>query len=190
MQIGATHSGSTNATGSALPTVTLVLGGARSGKSRWALQHASHYERPVYLATAEPGDDEMRERIRHHQQERGSEWRTVEEPLEIDRVLTDGNLNAGVVLVDCLTLWLSNVVTQLGSDRYTERRDALLEALAKPAQPVVLVSNEVGMGIVPASELGREFRDLAGWLNQDMARVADKVVLVVAGLSLALKDSR
>jgi adenosylcobinamide kinase/adenosylcobinamide-phosphate guanylyltransferase len=166
----------------------LVLGGARSGKSRWAQRFVSqHYKRPLYLATAEAGDDEMRERIRHHREARGPEWQTVEEPLDIAGVLTDTAMDAGAVLVDCLTLWLTNVMLKLGGEQFASRRDALVAALSAPARPVVLVSNEVGMGLVPESALGREFRDLAGWLNQAVADVADLVVFVVAGQPLAIK---
>lgn len=172
------------------PTVTFFLGGARSGKSRLALHHAaSNYDRPLYLATCEPGDPEMRARVRRHQEERGARWQTVEEPLSVESVLLDPDLDADVVLLDCLTLWLTNVMLKLGAEQFEPRRDSLLAALRQPARPVVMVSNEVGMGIVPDSPLGREFRDLAGWLNQEVAKVADHVLFVVAGLPLVLKGS-
>ena len=168
-----------------LQRLTFVLGGARSGKSRFAQELAERREHRVYLATAQARDDEMTARIEIHKSDRGPEWQTVEEPLDISAVLrqtVDGHVS---VLVDCLTIWLSNVMLQ-GMDIDGEI-DRLMDTLAGLAGPVILVSNEVGQGIVPASEMGREFRDHQGRLNQRMAALADEVWWVVAGLPQKLK---
>ena len=166
----------------ALPPVTLVLGGAGSGKSLYA--EGLIADGGVYLATAEARDAEMAERIRRHRERRGGAWETVEEPLDVAAALA--RLEGGrPLLVECLTLWLSNVL-EAGRDAQTEGR-SLVGAVADVTAPVVLVANEVGLGIVPDNALARTFRDAAGRLNQDMARLADRVVLVAAGLPLVLK---
>jgi adenosylcobinamide kinase/adenosylcobinamide-phosphate guanylyltransferase len=170
-----------------LPNVTLVLGGARSGKS-------AHAERlieaaaggGIYLATAEAGDDEMARRIRTHRARRGPSWTTVEEPLELAAALARHAAAGRPVLVDCLTLWLSNLMAA-GRDVARERGE-LVAALAAVPGPVVLVSNEVGLGLVPETPLGRAFRDEAGRLNQAVAAVAERVIFVAAGIPLALKE--
>lgn len=176
---------------SILPAITLVLGGARSGKSAYgeALVEtaAGSGGHPLYLATAEAGDDEMAARIRHHRARRGERWDTMEEPLELVGALRRSAAPGRPVLVDCLTLWLSNV---MAADRDA---DAEIQALARGIPDlqgiVVFVSNEVGMGMVPPTALGRAFRDLAGRLNQRMAAAADRVVFVAAGLPLTLKET-
>lgn len=171
-------------------TRLLVLGGARSGKSRYAMQRgARRWKRPLYLATAEVKDEEMARRVEAHRKARGSRWWCVEEPLDIAGVLINGTADADGILVDCMTLWLSNVLLKEGPDAYASRRQALLDAVRSIQRNLILVSNEVGMGIVPEQELGRTFRDQAGWLNQDLAASMDTVVLVVAGLPLALKGT-
>jgi adenosylcobinamide kinase/adenosylcobinamide-phosphate guanylyltransferase len=139
------------------------------------------------LATAEVRDDEMAERVRCHQASRGPEWRLIEEPLDIDKVLQSNTGHADVALIDCVTVWLSNILLQKGPDVVNAYQDRLLEALSQRRQAVILVSNEVGAGIVPEYPLGREFRDLAGSLNQKLAALADKVVMTVAGIPLCIK---
>ncbi len=171
--------------------VVLVLGGACSGKSGWARRYVENrYRKPVFLATARAGDAEMEERIARHRRERGPKWSLVEEPLEIAAVLSDPRRRPGAdaVLVDCLTMWLTNIILAEGETAVERRTGELLMLLRKPFCPVVLVANEVGMGIVPEHELGRRFRDAAGRLNQRVAAVARRVVLVVAGLALDLKN--
>ena len=165
---------------------TLVLGGARSGKSQFAekLAHGSGLTR-IYLATATAGDDEMRERIAHHRNQRGDEWRTVEEPLALTDTLARESSVERVVLVDCLTLWLSNLM-HAGRDPAQETQK-LADWLRATSHPVLLVSNEVGLGIVPDNALARRFRDLAGILHQRLAEKADRVVFVAAGLPMNLK---
>ena len=173
------------------PEIILVLGGARSGKSRYAQSLAEkRWSRPLYLATAEILDAEMTDRVARHRRDRGDRWQTVEEPLEVPRLLTAGAGEADGILVDCLTLWLTNVLLKEGEAAIAPRRQALVEALQHPRQDVILVSNEVGLGIVPDSELGRVFRDQAGWLNQAVAAAADTVVFVAAGLPLMLKGKK
>lgn len=169
----------------------LILGGARSGKSRYAVKLAeSKWRRPLYVATAEASDSEMAERIAAHKKARGKRWACVEEPLEIARVINrSGRLfpSRDVLLIDCLTLWLNNVLFKNGLKSFKRRKTDLLKAVRNSRRSLIMVSNEVGLGIVPAGESGRQFRDLAGWLNQDLASAADTVVLVAAGLPLVLK---
>ncbi|MBV1728420.1 MAG: bifunctional adenosylcobinamide kinase/adenosylcobinamide-phosphate guanylyltransferase [Candidatus Desulforudis sp.] len=171
------------------PEVMLVLGGTRSGKSDWALRYVEgRYRAPLYLATAEARDAEMAERIARHRRERGPGWGLVEEPREIVPILArGGRREADAVLVDCLTMWLTNILLTEGGPAADRGIDELCTALREPGCPLVLVSNEVGMGIVPDSTLGREFRDLAGMLNQRVAALSDRVVFVAAGLPLVLK---
>ena len=166
-------------------SVSLVLGGARSGKSRYAEGLlSSHAGKRIYLATAEAGDAEMRTRIEDHRRRRGAGWRTVEAPLDIAPIIAGAGDHA--VLLDCLTLWLANLMSA-GRDIGKAERE-LWSALGDVRAPVVLVSNEVGLGIVPDNALAREFRDHAGRLNQAMAALADRVFFLAAGLPLTLKD--
>ena len=169
-----------------LAAVTLVLGGARSGKSAWAEARAvASGLSPVYLATGEAGDDEMAERIAHHRARRGARWATVEEPLELATALADWSRPDRVVLIDCLTLWLANLMdAERDPEAEAERLVATLAILRGPA---LLVSNEVGLGIVPDNPLARAFRDAAGRLNQRVAAAAQHVVFLAAGLPLTLK---
>ena len=170
-----------------LPPVTLVLGGARSGKSRYAERLVTAQPGPrIYLATATAGDAEMAERIRHHREQRGSGWTTVEEPLALAERLREVACPDGAVLVDCLTLWLSNLMG--GNHDVDAAGAALVDVLPKLAGPVVFVSNEVGLGIVPENALARRFRDAAGRLNQTIAGNAQAVVFIAAGLPLFLKQ--
>lgn len=169
-------------------TVVLVLGGARSGKSRYALRLAEKwFRKPLYLAAAEALDSEMAERIEFHKKTRGKQWSCAEEPLDIVRVLNEPPPERDGILLDCITIWLSNVLIKEGEEAFQKRTKELLTALREVDLGIILVSNEVGMGIVPETELGRKFRDLAGRLNQELAEEADTVVLVTAGLPMALK---
>lgn len=177
--------------GRILPRVTLVLGGARSGKSRHAerlIESAlggAFYEGATYLATAEALDAEMAARVAKHRARRGDSWTTVEEPLDLIGALTGHADPKRPILVDCLTLWLSNLMGAGGDiDAQTAALAARLQDLGGP---VVLVSNEVGLGIVPDNELARAFRDHAGRLNQAVAQAADHVLFVAAGLPMTLK---
>ena len=175
-----------------LPPVSLVLGGARSGKSTYAEKmatgslHGGAPQAAVYIATAQAGDVEMATRIVAHRTRRGANWRTFEEPVKLDEALMAAAEQGRPVLVDCLTLWLSNVM--LGGGDVDEATDDLVRTLDELAVPVVFVSNEVGLGIVPETPLGRAFRDAQGRLNMRLAARADRVVLMTAGLPLTLKD--
>jgi adenosylcobinamide kinase/adenosylcobinamide-phosphate guanylyltransferase len=169
-----------------LPPVTLVLGGARSGKSRYAEGLVeSQPGACLYLATAEPGDAEMAGRIAHHRARRGARWQTLEEPLDLTGALAGLARRDGAVLVDCLTLWLSNL---LGAGRDPAEAGArLIESLPALAGPVVFVSNEVGLGIHPLNALARRFVDEAGRLHQNLAGAAQRVVFLTAGLPFEMK---
>ena len=172
-------------------TVTLVLGGARSGKSRWAQELAGKAERVAYLATAQACDAEMTAKIRRHQEDRPQHWQTFEEPLELARVITDHSAEFDLLLVDCLTVFVSNLLYAAEADPASmePRIERLLEALRTAPTSIVLVSNEVGSGVVPPYPLGRKYRDALGELNQRVAAIADNVVLLVAGVPLALKGN-
>ena len=166
--------------------IVLVGGGSRSGKSRFALDYARKCGEPrVYIATAEALDDEMRSRARAHRAEREGEFETIEEPLELEQAILNGTRRCRAVVVDCLTLWLSNLMHS-ARDIDTESGRFLRAAMEAPAT-VLLVTNEVGCGIVPESELGRRFRDEAGRLNQRAAAAAAEVYWMAFGLSLRLK---
>jgi adenosylcobinamide kinase/adenosylcobinamide-phosphate guanylyltransferase len=165
---------------------TLVLGGARSGKSAFAEQLIGDSGLlRIYLATATAGDDEMRSRIAHHRVQRGGGWTTVEEPLALVDTLTREATDGRAVLVDCLTLWLSNLMLAERDPEMEARR--LAQFLGAAKHPVVLVSNEVGLGLVPETRLGRSFRDAQGRLNQIVAATVPNVVFIAAGLPLWLK---
>lgn len=169
--------------------ITLVLGGARSGKSRFAERLVASVPGPrVYIATAEVWDGEMAERVARHKQDRGPGWTTVEEPLDLPGALRRHAAAGASVLVDCLTLWLSNLM--MADADVSARSAQLLEALAAVEGRVVLVSNEVGLGIVPDNALARRFRDHAGRLHQDVAALAGRVVFVAAGLPMVLKGEK
>jgi len=167
--------------------MTLVLGGARSGKSRYAETVAMASPPPwTYVATAEPFDDEMAARIGEHRSRRGAQWQTIEAPVDLAGAL-GGAPTSATILVDCLTLWLSNLML---ADRNIDAEIQRLErAMAARNAPMVLVSNEVGSGIVPDNAQARRFRDLQGRLNQRIAARADRVVLVVAGLPMFVKGN-
>ncbi len=178
--------------------VTLVLGGARSGKSRYAEskvvaeQENGRFARRHYVATAIPFDDEMKARIQHHQQQRDSEWIEHEQSEKLAQLLESFN-DKDIILVDCLTVWLNNIIYNNGitisEASLKENIDQLVKTLANTEAMIVLVSNEVGLGVIPMGKETRMFVDHAGWMNQKIAAVADHVVLVTAGLPLALKGN-
>jgi adenosylcobinamide kinase / adenosylcobinamide-phosphate guanylyltransferase len=165
------------------PKLSLVLGGARSGKSRLAEELAAASGQPrTYIATAQAWDDEMRARIAQHVTDRGRGWKTIEAPLDLAGAITAAR---GVILVDCATLWLTNQM--LAEADLAQLTAALLKTLSTSEHPVIIVSNEVGWGIVPDNALARRFRDAQGILNQRLAAQADLVVTVIAGLPMVLK---
>lgn len=170
-----------------LPPLTLVIGGARSGKSAFAERLITDSSRPRrYIATAEAWDDEMRDRIARHREDRGQAWTTVEAPLDLAAALSEVPQDEAV-LIDCATLWLTNHL--LADHDLAAETSGLLAALAACPAPVVMVSNETGWGIVPENALARRFRDEQGRLNQRLATRAGLVVTVIAGLPLVLKGS-
>lgn len=174
--------------------LTFIIGGAKSGKSSFALREASRIEgSKAYIATAEALDEEMKERIENHRIERGSEWETFEEPLSISEVLLKIKAHNSAVLLDCLTIWLSNILLKAeiagpGHESPEESIRKFTDTL-KQLQDLKLfiVSNEVGAGIVPENKLARRFRDLAGTLNQNVAEIADDVYMVTAGIPVKIK---
>ena len=169
--------------------VIFITGGCRSGKSRYALDYANrHFSKKLYLATCEVLDQEMAQRVENHKKMRGPEWQTVEEPLEVVEKVRRYGDEAEVVLLDCITLWLSNLLLKWDDDsKVTGEVDRLIETLKKSQASFLIVSNEVGMGIVPADPLSRRFRDLSGTANQRIAKVADTLILMVSGLPIFLK---
>ncbi len=177
--------------------LAFVIGGARSGKSSFALKEAARVkDRKVYIATAEAIDEEMKERIRKHKDERGSEWDTHEEPIKLSEVIAGLADRYKVILIDCLTIWLSNILLrtqveeteqELPEESIGKLIDGLSNLITINGLNIIIVSNEVGMGIVPDNALARRFRDLAGMLNQKIAEIADEVFLVTAGIPLKIK---
>lgn len=171
---------------------TLIIGGARSGKSSHALKLARVY-RPArfYIATARAGDKEMRERILNHQKERGSDFRTIEEQYELKKVFRGLPGENRVVVVDCLTLWVTNLlISERSEEKIREIIGELLEMKAMVKAPVIWVSNEVGQGIVPNDPLSRRYQDLLGWTNQRFAGVSNRVIQMVAGIPVLIKSSK
>ncbi|MDH4028911.1 MAG: bifunctional adenosylcobinamide kinase/adenosylcobinamide-phosphate guanylyltransferase [Nitrospirota bacterium] len=174
--------------------VTFIIGGARSGKSSFALQKASEISgRKAFIATAEAFDDEMKARIESHMAERGGEWDTYEEAIKVARVVNEVKNRYSVAVLDCLTIWLSNLLIRTEAE--AQKDQTIKETLRSFTGSIkdlgdlrlFIVSNEVGMGIVPENRLARQFRDLAGRLNQDMAQLADEVYMVTAGIPIKIK---
>ncbi len=174
-----------------MPTLTLMTGGARSGKSAHAISLATARAtaaRPYFVATAEGLDDEMRARIAHHQATRPPEFVTVEAPLDLEAAIAALESRADVAVIDCLTLWVSNLMgAGLDDATILSRADRLAVALRRASFDFVVVTDEVGWGIVPDHPIARRFRDLLGWTNQKVAQVADEVLLMAAGYPLRLK---
>ncbi|MHB8741566.1 MAG: bifunctional adenosylcobinamide kinase/adenosylcobinamide-phosphate guanylyltransferase [Sulfuricaulis sp.] len=167
---------------------TLILGGIRSGKSRWAESLAQQSGLPVcYIATAKAGDDEMRRRIESHRAHRPAAWSVIEEPLALASVLQNNSASGRCVVVDCLTLWLTNLLTASNEAQFTHERDALVRSLPTLPGTIILVSNETGLGVIPLGELTRRFVDEAGHLHQTLAQACDCVVLTIASLPIYLK---
>jgi adenosylcobinamide kinase/adenosylcobinamide-phosphate guanylyltransferase len=165
----------------------LILGGARSGKSALAERLAQAFDDVVYIATAQPGDAEMAQRIAEHRARRPAHWRSVEQPIALAASLAEHARDGRCLLVDCLTLWLSNLLLSDDAQALARERAALLAVLPRLPGELLLVSNEVGQGVVPLGELSRRFVDQAGWLHQALASQCQRVIWVTAGLPLALK---
>jgi adenosylcobinamide kinase/adenosylcobinamide-phosphate guanylyltransferase len=168
--------------------IVLITGGARSGKSDYAETRAAALGgRRVYIATAEARDEEMSRRIAEHRKRRGTEWTTIEEPIELAEALLAQCGKTDCALVDCLTLWISNLLLQRDEPYARKKFQELRGALSRVDFHVLLVTNEVGSGIVPDNPLARQFRDLVGWTNQQIASFADEVVVTVAGIPMIVK---
>ena len=167
----------------------LITGGCRSGKSRFALDYSNqHFSRKLYLATSEVLDEEMARRVENHKKARGPEWQTIEEPIDVIDKIRQYQDKVEVILLDCITLWLSNLMMKGDSDsKIMDEISGLIDTVKRSPISSILVSNEVGLGIVPADPLGRRFRDLAGMANQRIAEVSDTVVFMVSGIPLFLK---
>jgi adenosylcobinamide kinase/adenosylcobinamide-phosphate guanylyltransferase len=173
--------------------LTLITGPARSGKTRLAVQWATSFPDPrAYIATAQNRDAEMADRIHRHQAERGSAFLTYEEPLALCALLEKLSWSSSIVIVDCLTLWISNVLGDRGekTEAFRQSQEDLLAVLKLLETPVILIGNEVGWGIVPDNPLARTFRDLSGRLQQEIAQQADQVILMVAGIPMIVKGNR
>lgn len=167
---------------------TLVIGGARSGKSQYCVEWIkAHYKMPCLVVTAEAADEEMAQRIQKHKETRPKHWHVIEEPIHLPACLQGIGDGWDVVLVDCLTLWVSNLLLRFGAAKVLEHIQALVPVLKDFQRDLFLVTNEVGLGIVPENQISRLFRDLAGILNQTLSSVCDSVVFVVAGIPMRLK---
>jgi adenosylcobinamide kinase/adenosylcobinamide-phosphate guanylyltransferase len=166
-----------------------ITGGCRSGKSRYALHYANQYfSKKLYLATCEVLDEEMAQRIENHKKVRGPEWQTIEEPVEIVNKIREYGGHGEVILIDCLTLWLYNLLMRWDNDlRIIDEMENLIDIIKQTPTSIILVSNEVGMGIVPADPLSRRYRDLLGTINQRIAEVLDTVIFMVSGIPIFLK---
>ena len=172
---------------------SLVLGGCRSGKSSFAKQAADTMamDKKIYLATCVPTDREMKERVKRHEDDRGPDWSTIEEPIRIHETIDRACTQAKVILVDCLTLWVSNLLFREADEAgIMAAVDLLVGALNRSTCPIILVSNEVGYGIVPENSLARQFRDMAGLVNQRVARAVDEVVVSMAGIPVQIKPNQ
>lgn len=168
--------------------VVFLTGGARSGKSSFALKRAEGYTKKFFLATAETFDEEMALRVKKHREERGDEFHTIEEPLHLDKALWRMPENTEVVIVDCLTVWAGNLLYKLGDETVIMSHvDRLLDILQNPPCNIILVTNEVGMGIVPENAMARGFRDIAGMINQKVAGVSTEAWFLCSGIPMRLK---
>jgi adenosylcobinamide kinase / adenosylcobinamide-phosphate guanylyltransferase len=167
----------------------LILGGARSGKSRFAEEGARHFNNVLYIATGQANDKEMQRRIELHQKDRPSHWGLVEEPLELAKIINEISPEVDCILIECMTLWLSNWLCLEKTVQWEQQKIDFLTAVKACSSAVYIVSNEVGSGVVPLGELSRKFVDEAGWLNQALAKIATDVTLVVAGCPLKLKST-
>jgi len=171
--------------------IILITGGGRSGKSRYALGLAEAYPKKAFIATAEPIDKEMEERIIKHRQERGEAFLTIEEPLDLSKAIYSLPRDIEVAVIDCLTVWLGNLMHRTEkTDRLFPEVTSFLKALKASSCDLIIITNEVGMGVIPSNKLARQYRDISGQLNQSVACLADQVILMVSGFPLIIKGER
>ncbi|MFH2046277.1 MAG: bifunctional adenosylcobinamide kinase/adenosylcobinamide-phosphate guanylyltransferase [Pseudomonadota bacterium] len=171
--------------------IIFLTGGCKSGKSRHALDLAENItgDKKIFIATCTPFDEEMKERIRRHKEERSKKWHTIEEPVLLSEAISQWSAKSDIILIDCLTLWINNIMLQhTDIDKVSESIQKLVSSLKNSNCPVILVSNEVGSGIVPDNELSRFFRDAAGLVNQKIASIANWVIWMVAGIPVVIKE--
>jgi len=169
--------------------IKFVLGGCRSGKSRYALDYANkHWQKKFFIATCEPLDNEMKSRILNHKKERGPDWETKECPVDIDKMIEKLSSQKGGILLDCVTLWINNLMClSMDETQIQKKVDTLIKVLQNKNCPILIVSNEVGMGIVPENGMARVYRDHVGYANQKIASISDQVILMVAGIPHQIK---
>ena len=168
----------------------MCTGGSRSGKSRHALTLAEPFQQKAFIATAEPLDGEMQDRISKHKQDRGSAFLVREEPINLADAIQTVPAKVDLILIDCLTVWVGNLMHHLTNEKDIDKKiQAFLKILQRPPCSIIVVTNEVGLGIIPAQEMARRFRDRAGWLNQEVARLADKVILLISGIPMTIKGN-
>ncbi len=171
----------------------LITGGIRSGKSAYSLKRAQNLGSPkIFLATAEALDEDMATRIKNHQKERGEAYQTIEEPLHIDKQLQALPKNTSVVIIDCLTLWVSNLMCQLeeGEQKIQNKITAFLNVLKIAPMNILMVTNEVGLGVIPENKMARHYINLLGYLNQDIAKISDEVIFMAAGIPQTIKERK
>lgn len=166
-----------------------VTGGSRSGKSRYALKIAKRYNKRGFIATAIPFDDEMRERIKKHQDERENKFITIEEPYSLAHAINNLETKSDVIVIDCITVWLGNLFFKFGENRMEfDEVDLFYKKLKDTKCDIIIVTNEVGMGIIPENKLARYYRDLAGFVNQRLATISDEVIFMVSGIPTKIKE--
>jgi adenosylcobinamide kinase/adenosylcobinamide-phosphate guanylyltransferase len=172
--------------------IVLVIGGCRSGKSRYALELAKKIpgDRRIFIATCVPRDKEMEERIARHKKEREKSWSTIEVPINLPEAIIEYSTKGDLILVDCLTLWISNLILENDNIDMSEPIMRLTNSLEKAQRPIIIVSNEVGSGIVPDNRLARVFRDAVGFANQSIAESSDKVIWMIAGIPVPIKGDK
>ncbi len=170
---------------------TLVIGGVRSGKSAWAVRYSQRFNRKVFIATASAIDEDMKERINRHQQERGDRWRTIEAGKDIVKALQSAHKTADIIVIDCLTVWTALIMNEAPTQDQVIQNHVipLINKIERIKTEIVIVTNEVGMGVHPEYESGRQYRDLLGKINQSIAAVCENVILFVAGIPLAVKGT-
>lgn len=171
--------------------ITLITGGARSGKSSFGLKIAEKYSKPFYIATGWAGDEEMERRIAAHKKERGEKWSTIETRTELPDALSEASeKGADIIVIDCLTLWVSNIICEKGTESVPEYLENFKKSLENSNVSLVIVTNETGMGIVPMNAMARDFRDSAGMVNRHIAEIADRVIFTVCGCPMYIKGEK